>query len=220
MTRLSALLALSTVLAASAAHAELQLSVYGGANTNFSSKVKLDKGAIHDSRNVDWDGKSFELPPYWGLRATYWMEKTSPWGVALDYTHQKAYADIDFAADPIYDHLEFTDGNNIVTVNAMYRFERPESSWSYYVGGGPGIAIPSFEVTLDSDPANPTHNYQITGFAAQALAGVQYKFTQHIGVFGEGKLSYTQNDGDIKGGGTLKTDVWSPHVLAGLSYSF
>ncbi len=215
-----ALLATSTALvAATAAHAEVQLSAYTGGNANFASKVKLERGALRDSRTVDWDGKPFEMPPYWGLRATYWMEKQSPWGIALDYTHQKAYADINFAADPIYDHLEFTDGNNIVTLNAMYRFQKPTSSWGYYVGGGPGVAIPSVEVTLDG-VAQKTHEYQITGFAAQALAGVQYKFTDHIAAFGEGKITYTQNDGDLAGGGTIKTDLWSPHALVGLSYSF
>jgi lipid A oxidase len=177
-------------------------------------------GAVQDSRTVSWDGKPFEMPPYWGLRATYWMDKQSPWGIAVDYTHQKAYADINFATDPVYDHLEFTDGNNIITLNAMYRFQQPQNPWGFYVGGGPGLAFPSFEVTLDAAPADATHNYQITGFAAQALAGVQYKFTDHIAAFGEGKLSYTQNDGDIDGGGTLETHLWSPHALVGVSYIF
>lgn len=221
MLRISLALLTTTALSfALPAAAEVQLSLYGGANTNFDSEVKTDKGTVHDKRTVSWDGKSFEMPPYWGARATYWFDKNQPWGVALDYTHQKAYADINFGSDPVYNHLEFTDGNNLLTVNAMYRFQQPKSDWSYYVGGGPGVAIPSFEVTLDAYPQNATHEYQITGFAAQALAGVQYRLTDHIAAFGETKLSYTQIDGDIKGGGTVKTDIWSPHLLAGLAYSF
>ena len=207
-------------LAASTAFAEVQLSIFGGGNTGFDSKVKTEKGAVSDSRNVSWDGKPFQAPPYYGARATYWFEKTSPWGVALDYTHQKVYADINFAADPVYDHLEFTDGNNIITLNAMYRFQKPDSKWGYYVGGGPGVAIPSVEVTLDAFPGQLTHRYEWTGFAAEALTGVQYKFTDHIAGFTEAKLTYTQNNGDLVGGGTVKTHVWSPQAAVGLSYSF
>jgi lipid A oxidase len=210
---------ITAALAASPALAEVQLSIYGGANTNFDSKVKTEKGAVSDSRTVSWDGKPWQMPPYWGARATYWLPEKSPWGVALDYTHQKAYADIDFGADPVYDHLEFTDGNNIVTLNAMYRFQNPSSKWGYYVGGGPGLAFPSVEVTLDG-VAEKTKEYQITGFAAQALAGAQYKFTDHIAGFTEAKLTYTQNNGDLEGGGTVKTHLWSPNLIAGLSYSF
>lgn len=202
------------------AFSEVQVSVYGGGNTNFDSKVKTNRGAVSDSRTVSWDGKPFSMPPYWGVRGTYWFDRQNPWGVAIDYTHQKAYADINFAADPVYEHLEFTDGNNIVTVNAMYRFQRAENPWSFYVGGGPGIAIPSFEVELDGLPSSKTHEYEITGFAAEALSGVQYKFTDHIAGFAEAKLSYTQNNGEINEGGTVKTSIWSPHAALGLSYSF
>ena len=216
----SLLLAGAALGLSAAAHAETELSIYGGTNWNLESDVTTKKGAVNDTRSVDWDGKSFEMPPYWGVRGTYWMERSSPWGVALDYTHQKAYADIDFAADPVYDHLEFTDGNNIITLNALYRFRQDASPWSMYVGGGPGVAFPSVEVTLDAFPGQETHEYQLTGFAAQALAGAQYKFTDHIAVFAEAKMSYTQIDGDIDGGGTVETDIWSPHALVGLSYIF
>lgn len=218
--RVAALSCATILVSSMPSLAEVQLSVYGGGNTNLDSKVKTDRGAVHDSRTVSWDGKSFVAPPYWGARGTYWFERNKPWGVALDYTHQKAYADINFAADSVYNHLEFTDGNNIVTLNAMYRFVNPNRNWHTYIGGGPGLAIPSFEVDLDGDATSHTHEYQITGFAAQALAGVQYDFTKSISGFAETKFSYTRIDGDINGGGTVKTNVWSPHLLAGVSYSF
>lgn len=211
---------LGTVVFGSSAHAEVQLSAYGGMNWNFDSKVKTQRGAVNDSRTVSWKGKSFTPPPYWGVRGTYWFDKKNPWGVALDYTHQKAYADVDFSADPVYGHLEFSDGNNILTVNAMYRFQNPGEKWHFYVGGGPGLAIPSFEVDLDGDASSHTHEYQITGFAAQALGGAQYNITENIAGFAETKLAYTRINGDITGGGSVKTNVWSPHALAGVAYSF
>jgi len=32
------------------------------------------------------------MPPYWGVRGIYWLENQSGWGLALEYTHSKAYA--------------------------------------------------------------------------------------------------------------------------------
>ncbi len=49
--------------------------------------------------------------------------QSSGWGLGVDYTHSKAYAALNFATDPVYRHLEFTDGNNLLTFNVMYRFE-------------------------------------------------------------------------------------------------
>jgi lipid A oxidase len=77
--------------------AETQISVYGGANWNFGSDVKITPPGIvgggSETRSIDWDGGSFEMPPYWGVRGTYWLSKSSNWGFALEYTHQKAIAD-------------------------------------------------------------------------------------------------------------------------------
>lgn len=168
---LTSFLIAATALASSA-HAELQLAAFGGMNWSLDSTVKTDKGAVHDSRNVSWEGKPFDLPPYWGARATYWLEKNSSWGVAVDYTHQKSYADINFATDLVYDHPEYTDGNNIVTLNTAYRWQQPNSHWGYYIGGGPGVAFPSVEVMLSMrSPPNRCMNTRLLGIAAEALCG-------------------------------------------------
>jgi lipid A oxidase len=39
-------------------------------------------------------------------------------------------------------------------------------------------------------------------------------------MFGDYKLSFSSNDADLKGGGTLETDIWTNHFILGLSYSF
>ncbi len=202
--------------------AEMQFSVYSGANWNFSSDVTLRGAAIpDDDRSVDWDGGSFDMPPYWGVRGTYWLSRSSNWGFAVEYTHQKAYADIDFAADETYSHLEFTDGNNLVLFEVLYRFS-PMMSGALvpYVGAGVGVAIPHVEVTLKTEPPERTSEYQLAGPAAQVLAGLEYKLNQSWSLFGEAKLSYTGVSADLKGGGELETDLWSPAIAVGLSYRF
>lgn len=66
---------LAGLVAAAPAQAEVQFQAYGGLNGNFSSDVSLHRpGLPIDTRNVDWEGKPFEMPPYWGLRAIYWLE--------------------------------------------------------------------------------------------------------------------------------------------------
>ena len=64
------------------------------------------------TNNVAWEGKSFDAPPYYGIRATIWS--SSEFGYGLDFTHNKIYPEV-LPAD--YDTLEFTDGLNMLMVN-------------------------------------------------------------------------------------------------------
>jgi lipid A oxidase len=210
-----------TVALAAPARAETQISVFGGVNENFSSRVKLDKGAVSEDRSMDWDGKSFDPPPYWGVRGTYWFNSGPGWSVALDYVHAKAYADLDFKTDPTYSRLEFTDGLNLLTLNAMYRFAPVLNDRLVpYVGAGAGLSIPHVEVSLKAYPDQNTFEYQLTGVAAQALAGLEYRLGSSWSVFAEARLSYARVEADLAGGGNLETDIWSPQWAIGLSYRF
>jgi lipid A oxidase len=172
-----------------------------------------------ETRSIDWDGASFDLPPYWGVRATYWLSQSSNWGFAIDYVHAKAVADLSGAAGATYDRLEFTDGNNILLFDVLYRFNPLMSGTLVpYVGAGIGVTIPHVEVTLDG--GGKTYEYQLTGMAAQVLAGLEYKLNAKWSLFTEARLSYSQIDADLTGGGSLETDLWSPQFAIGLSYRF
>jgi lipid A oxidase len=199
------------------ASAETQLSFFGGANWNFSSDVRLDAQGKHEERSVDWDGGSFQMPPYWGVRGTYWLGRN--WGLAVEYTHTKALADIDFAADKTYDRLEFTDGNNLVLFEALYRFSPTfNGTLVPYVGVGAGVTIPHVEVTIKG--GSKTFEYQLAGPAAQIMAGLEYKLDERWSVFTELKLSYSSISADLKGGGSLDTDLWTPQFAVGVTYRF
>jgi lipid A oxidase len=207
-------------LGALPALSETQISVYGGANWNLGSTVTLDApGPVNDQRSVDWEGGSFGMPPYWGVRGVYWLGRASNWGFAIDYTHQKAIAEIDFANDGTYDRLEFTDGNNLVIFEVLYRFS-PTMNGALvpYLGVGAGVTIPHVEVTLDN--GSKTFQYQLAGPAAQVLAGLEYKLSESWSLFTEAKLSYSHISADLNGGGRLETDLWSPQLAIGLTYRF
>jgi lipid A oxidase len=225
MSRSLQVLALAGLCAFSLpAAAETQISAFGGVNTNFSSDAKLRNapGVPDETRNLEWDGGSFELPPYWGVRATYWLSsaQTSGWGFALEYSHTKAIANLNFATDPTYTRLEFTDGNNLVLLEALYRFQ-PWMNGKVvpYVGAGIGVAIPHTEVTLRAT-GDKTFEYQCCSLAAQIQAGLEYKLNEKWSMFVEGKLSYSHIDASLNGGGSFETDLWTPQLALGLSYRF
>jgi lipid A oxidase len=208
------------VLAGSPASAEVQFSVYGGANTNNDSEVTIEgsSAAVDGSYDTEWDGASFEMPPYWGLRGTYWMTTFGMpnWGVAIDYTHAKAKADLDDFPDEVT-QLEFTDGLNIVTANALYRHPFNDR-FGLYAGAGLGASIPHVE--LNDEDGEETFEYQVTGPAVQALAGATFEIGHGFSAFGEYKASYTWNDADLDGGGSLETDILTHHFALGISYAF
>lgn len=209
------------VLAAStvAAAAEFQLSVYGGWQTAPHSDVTVT-GAAPESFTAGWEGRSFETPPYYGVRGTYWLRNAPQWGVALDFTHAKVYADDETLADDVPDwtRFEFSDGINVLTVNGMRRFDE-WNGLTPYVGLGAGLSIPYVEVTR-TDVADETLEYQIGGPAFEALAGASYRLTERFSVFGEYQFNYTINDLTLDNGDELSTDIILNAFAFGVSVHF
>lgn len=201
---------LTVVLAAISARAEVEISVYTGGQTAPHSTITH---STLGEATVGWLGKSFEMPPYWGLRATSWRNER--FGFGLEVNHVKVYAD-----DPAaygYDVLEMTDGLNIVTANVWRRWQS-DSRWTPYVGLGVGVAIPHVEVQPTGGEL--TFGYQLTGPAAQLVAGAAWEINPKWSVFGEYKGTWSSNEMDLESGATLKTDIITNAVNLGLSYRF
>ncbi|MCP5087434.1 MAG: outer membrane beta-barrel protein [Rhodobacteraceae bacterium] len=199
------------------ASAELVLSFYTGANWSPNSRVDYDfnLGGGPQSTNVAWDGEPFVMPPYFGMRATWWFENSPNWGVAIDNVHAKV------AANPLpggLAKLEFTDGINIVTANVHYRHLN-SSRFTPYAGIGIGFTTPHVEV-MNTAGTSRTFEYQFGGPAVQALVGVESKLNDRWSVFGELKAAYVKISADLNGGGSLKTNIRSNQVAFGVSYKF
>lgn len=216
--------ALAGLLAfAAPAHAEFQFSGYLGGNLGNSTDVTHSNGGSPITSSVDWDGESFEFPPYWGVRGTYWFEDATyqGWGVGVDFVHAKIAAD---SLPAGYNTLEFTDGINLLTANVFYRFEN-ESRYTPYGGVGVGVSIPHVEVSTTAgvggfNVSNTTEEYQAVGVAVQGLVGVDVKVYDAWSVFGEYRVSYSDIEADLNGGDTLETDAVLHHFALGVSYSF
>ncbi|NAZ35639.1 outer membrane protein [Rubellimicrobium sp. CFH 75288] len=210
--------ALLLALSAAPAWAEVEIGLYGGWQTAPHSGVTIrGDDAIPDADfTAGWEGRSFEMPPHWGLRATWWPEGGNlGWGVELN--HAKVYADRETLDRAGLEHFEFSDGLNLVTVNGFYRWPEALGPLTPYAGAGIGLAVPHVEVVSGD---SRTWGYQVTGPAVTWMAGASYALTDRWSVFGEYKGSYSMNSADLAGGGTLETDIVTNSINFGVSFSF
>lgn len=197
---------------------ELHISGYSGYISSPHSHVDSNDGAVSYSNSVGWEGKPFEMPPFWGARLTYWTDRFENWGGAIDFAHTKVYADLGGNVGTVYNTLEFTDGLNLLTANLMYRYPN-ESRFTPYAGIGAGVAIPHVEVNFVST-GQGAFDYQVTGPAVQGLIGVDIAITEHVSTFLEYKANYSWNEADLANGGSLETNILSNQFIIGLTYKF
>lgn len=198
------------------ADAEMGVSVYGGFQTAPHSGIEVSDAP--DFR-AGWEGKSFEMPPYYGVRGTWWMTDLGKpnLGLSVDFTHAKVYADSETLASSGWSQFEFSDGINLLTLNALYRMPIKGTKFVPYVGAGAGINVPHVEVTRGS---GRTFEYQLGGATVQAQAGVAYDFNESWSAFVEYKGNYSWVDVDIDSGASLKTNILTNAVNVGVSYRF
>jgi lipid A oxidase len=210
-------LLVAAVLAAPlpAAASDLELSFYLGVQDAPHSGVSgTAPGLGTVDFNADWEGRSFENPPYYGLRAIWWQP--SGWGFGVELNHAKVYATDETLATSGLSRLELSDGLNLVTLNAMKRF-KPWGKIVPYAGLGVGAAIPHVEV---STPTSTTFEYQVTGPAVIWVAGGSYDLSDRWAIFGEYKGSYSMNTFELEGGGELESNIVTNALNFGVTYKF
>lgn len=221
LTRIAAALALSiaaTLPGARAAQAEVTLSFYTGYQTAPHSRVEGNDGTSDFSFLSEWEGRPFEAPPYYGIRATWW--RNANLGFGAEFTHTKVYASDETRADNGFDRLELTDGLNIITANVLYRWPGQWASGRVtpYLGAGLGIAVPHVDITPTG--GQKTFEYQFTGPAARWMAGASYAINDTWSVFGEYQGVYSSNKGDLEGGGEWESNIITNAINIGVSYNF
>ncbi len=201
------------------ASAEVELSFYLGLQESPHSRVDgTDPGnAVNPVLDftAGWEGKSFDAPPYAGIRGTWWRSENLGFGAEL--THAKVYADQDTLTNNGFSRLEFTDGINILTANAIYRWPDRWGNFTPYAGAGIGIAVPHVEVV---SAGGSTLEYQMTGPAVRWMAGASYAINDSWSVFGEYQGTYSVNDATLTNGGSLSTNILTNAVNVGVAFSF
>lgn len=184
---------------------ETLLAGYGGVTHTHASDVRFTKPGITDltAHGVEWIGRPFKSPIYYGLRAMHWPA-TGRLGGMLDFTHAKAIsvreqavrftgtrngkpADGTATNDATFRHLEFSHGHNMLTLNGLLSLGNLTPALRPYVGGGFGVSLPHTEVQF-RDEAKRTYEYQITGPVGQVLAGIEIRLPR-VSIIAEYKLS-------------------------------
>lgn len=206
--------------AAVPAAAEMEYSFYLGWQTLPHSRISgdLPGGLGGYNELVGWEGKSFQMPPYYGARATWWRNG-GLWGYGVEYTHTKAYMPESVQQRLGFDRFELSDGHNVATLNVMRRFPDAWGEITPYVGGGIGVAFPHVDAEHPAG-ASDTFGFQMTGPAVRLTAGASYPISDRLSVFGEYQFTYSTNEGELDNGGTFKTDIKTNAINVGLSLNF
>lgn len=208
---------LGALLLGRPAAAEMEFQLYTGYQTSPHSRISGDHpdGGTYDAL-IGWDGKSFEMPPYYGVRGTWW--RSDKLGYALEFTHAKVYAPASERNAIGFDRMELTDGHNLLTLNVMRRWPDQWGGVTPYVGGGLGIAFPHVDIT--SAGGERTFGYQLTGPAARLIAGASYDISERVSLFGEYQFTISQNEADLEGGGSFESRLVTNALNFGVGFSF
>ena len=221
------------------ASAENIFAIYAGTSFTRNSDLHLTQRGtgtdltVHD---VHWDADPFKAAPYYGLRFTHFFDQRPNWGVALDFTHYKMYAQTDRGVsvkgtwkgtavdssarmDQYVQHFEISHGVNMLSLNGIYRWLNPffDGRLQPYAGAGLAYYRPHSENTVD----NISHEtgYDPSGFGYQLMGGVQYRLSRQWGVFAEVKFNSGTAKIDIADG-QAETSLRTFHALGGVHYRF
>ena len=206
---------------------EWMFAGYTGIPYTYPSDVSVTQTGVHDftAKGVEWEGRPFVNPIYYGARIVRWNESART-GAMLDFIHSKTIGRLSdevevtgtFNGAPaperavlrdIFKRVEASHGHNMLTLNGLLRLPSFGFRLYPYVGAGAGISLPHAEVHVNGRPAR-TFEYQVAGPVAQALIGIElraarvsylfeYKFTLAPYV-----MPLTERDGSL-----LIFDLWN-----------
>ena len=191
---------------------------YFGAPLTHASDMRFVKPGTTDltAHDIQWDGKPFKSPIYYGLRSVRWNGTGQ--GVMVDFTHSKTISQPDqrlqfsgtrngraFPASAagtarngdVFKHLEFSHGHNMLTLNRLWRLGRLTPAIWPYAGAGVGVSLPHTEIQF-TDEDQRTYEYQYAGPVGQVLAGVEIRLPR-VSVFIEYKFTLARNSVPLSG---------------------
>jgi hypothetical protein len=187
--------------------------VGGGATSSNALKITSPSGSAVTIDDVDYEGRSWSSPPYYGYRIG-WTPEGHHLGVEGEFTHAKAIA----RALPVGDLTAFqlSHGLNFVLGNVVYRTSPSCGGRCTLVArGGAGITYPHVEATFRGVT---TYQYEYAGFGAQGGVGVELKLIPHLFVVGDARLTHARVRVDLAGGETLTGPFTTRHVDIGVAW--
>jgi len=224
------------------AHAEVDLSIFTGVALTQDNDLDLHQrgGTDLTFHGVSYEGRDFEIPPYYGARALWFPAEDSHWGFGAEFIHLKLYAETDATVhvtgrrngaevnenERIEDTIgsfSLSHGLNFALGDVVYRWlpgKRGEDFLGHlqpYAGVGLGAAIPHVE----SNIGGKFHEeYQLHGPGVEGLAGVNIELTRRWGVMLEYKFTYADLDSLDVPGGSIELTPLTHSLVTGLTFSF
>src|SRR5206468_9885054 len=194
------------------AAAEPFFDLYTGKSKTRDEDLRIRQSAAGNElrfKDVSFDDKSFESPPWYGVRAGYFFEE-APWlGLALEYFHFKMLVDtsetrrltgtrggvpVDATArvDSVVQKFQITHGVNYLAVDVLARYgffeddeDFPKGRLQLYLGAGAGPVLAHAETRVDGLKDEP--GYEVAGVGVQAFVGARFMLLKYLGLFVEGK---------------------------------
>ena len=210
-------------------YAETNFALYFGKNFTIPGNVRLNsQSGNRIFHKVSWRDESFVRPMYYGIRVTHWPKQNSQYGVSLDFTHAKMYANLNetikvedtdtgqLSSAPLsqtFKRFALSHGYNYLTLNAMLKPDlRHTNVVTPYVGLGAGFSVPHIEVTTSSENVN---DYVFTGPVLQGLAGMKLS---NKPLMMEYKYSYGNIKAKLSEGSEISLNPSTHHIVLGLTY--
>ena len=224
------------------AEAEVELSIFTGVALTQDNDLRLQQNGGTDLtfHDVSYEGRDFDVPPYYGARLLWFPSGASHWGFGAEFFHMKMYAEPDSTVhvtgrrngvgvnnneriDETIQSFSLSHGLNYALGDIVYRWQpghRGEDFLGHlepYVGVGLGVAIPHVESNVDG---KFHEEYQLHGPGVEGLAGMNIALTHHIGLMFEYKFTYANLDSLDIPGGSIEVTPLTHHLVTGLTFSF
>jgi hypothetical protein len=218
--------------------AEWILAAYIGSAHTLSESLRVTQpatGTVLTLSDVDYEGRSFTPPLYYGYRLSV-FPRAAAFGVEAEFIHLKTYArtERDTSIVGVHNHqavdrrghvndvverLSISHGLNLILVNAAVRrtFTRqpdgaPSLQLAARIGAGPTISHPESIVAGESH-----EGYELGAAALHAAGGIEYRFSRRVAVMAEYKFTRTTQRITIARG-TAESAFASHHVVAGVAW--
>jgi hypothetical protein len=199
----------------SLARADWLLSMYVGSAATSSNTLQITSasGSAVSIGDIDYEGKSWSSPPYYGYRIG-WTPEGHHLGVEGEFTHAKSIAKTIPSTD--LTAFQLSHGLNFILGNVVYRT-------SPYCGGrctlvargGAGITYPHVEATFRGVT---TYEYEYAGFGTQGGVGIELKVVPHFFIVGDARLTYARIRADLVDAGKLAGPFTTRHADIGIAW--
>ena len=233
LRRVIFLLIVSTVAVLTARQAEAQwyAGAYLGANHTRSASVTIDQPELGRSftfEDVDFDGRPFESPQYYGWRLGRLFGQSRTFGIELEFIHLKVIGRTDRAypvsgldtsdggalvMNTVVQRYAMTHGLNFALINMVVRTPvRGPVTLVWRAGAGP--TLPHAETTIDG---HIREQYEYGGPGAHLSAGLDIRTWRFVSTTAEYKFTIARPRIDVASGTGVTTSA-SHQLAVGLAF--